>query len=182
MHQPMRHGARQTPDEIELRRPTTADGAAMWDLVRRDQVLDDNSCYAYLLLCRHHAETCVVAYRSVTLAGFVSAYIPPRQPDVLFVWQIAVNPALRQRGLGKRLLRKAMALPACKSVRYLEATVSPSNRASRRMFQAFADEHSAEFRIGGGFSRAVFPSASHEEEPLIRIGPLELADACISRS
>jgi L-2,4-diaminobutyric acid acetyltransferase len=173
---------RDRMDAVEFRNPAVADGAAMWDLVRHDAALDTNSCYAYLLLCRHHAATCVVAHEGHALAGFVSAYIPPRQPDVLFVWQIVVNPLFRQRGLGKRLLQHAFELPACAALRYIEATVSPSNRASRRMFRSFADEMSAEMRILAGFGREDFPSQNHEDEPLVRIGPLEPTDADFSGS
>lgn len=176
------HGKRGLSNGIKFRNPAVADGCAMWELVRQDPSLDTNSCYAYLLLCRHHAQTCVVAHEGETLAGFVSAYIPPRQPDVLFVWQIVVHPRFRKRGLGKRLLRHALNLPACSALRFLEATVSPSNRASRRMFQSLADEMCAALHVGDCFGREDFPSQNHEHEPLVRIGPLETVDASISGS
>lgn len=139
-------------------------------------MLDTNSCYAYLLLCRHHAETCVTAMQKDRLAGFVTAYFPPAQPDTIFVWQIAVADFMRKQGLGRRMLRHLLQMPACAKAKYLEATVSPSNLASMRLFQSLAEELGVPFQADQGFHREHFRELDHEDEPLIRIGPLE--DGC----
>lgn len=161
---------------VEIRNPTAYDGAAIWKLVAQDPVLDTNSCYAYLLLCRHHAETCVVAMQEDRLAGFVTAYFPPAQPDTIFVWQIAVSDFMRKKGLGRRMLRHLLKTPAGAKAKYLEATVSPSNLASLRLFQSLAKELGVPFQADQGFHREHFRELDHEDEPLIRIGPLE--DGC----
>lgn len=159
-------------DEITLRKPGVRDGAALWRLVRRSGTLEENSCYAYLLLSTHFSTTCVVAERDGEVVGFVAAYVPPTRPDVLFVWQIGVDVSARRRGLGKRLLKHLVTLRGAHGARFLEATVTPSNLPSRRLFTSFAEEIGVAFREQDGFSREDFGGESHEAERLLRIGPL----------
>lgn len=149
------------------------DGPALWALVRASGRLDANSPYAYLLLCTHFADTCVIAERNGRVVGFVTAYRPPSNPEVIFVWQIAVAVAARGRGIAKRLLRTLLERPACAGVRFLEATVTPSNHPSKKLFHAFARSLDVRCTEAGGFAEDLFPRCAHELELLIRIGPLD---------
>jgi len=162
---------RRKGDMVTLRSPVPRDGARLWDFVRRSGVLEENSCYAYLLLSTHFANTSVVAELNGQVVGFVAAYLLPNRPNVVFVWQIGVDPGCRRSGLGKRLLRHLISLQHVRNARFLEATVTPSNRPSRRLFESFAAEFGAGCRDMEGFSPEDFAGA-HEEERLLRIGPL----------
>lgn len=157
---------------ITLRAPSKRDGAAMWELAR-SSALELNTCYAYLLLASHFSGTCVLAECNGQLLGFVAAYRPPTKPDVVFVWQIGVSEAARARGLGKRLLRELLRMPACEGVKYLEATVAPSNAPSTRLFVGLAREHGVACERSRGFEPSDFANSDHESEELFRIGPLE---------
>ncbi|MBX3666744.1 MAG: diaminobutyrate acetyltransferase, partial [Burkholderiales bacterium] len=95
-----------------LREPRITDGAAIHRLVRACPPLDLNSPYAYLLLCAHHAGSCVLAEQDAGPAGFVSAYRLPARADTVFVWQVAVAPAARGQGLALRMLEHLLARPA----------------------------------------------------------------------
>lgn len=163
---------RASTDPITLRCPVVQDGAALWQLVKRAGVLEENSCYAYLLLSTHFASTCVVAERAASIVGFVAAYIPPTRPEVLFVWQIGVDADARRSGLGKRLLKHLVSLPGARSVHFLEATVTPSNAPSSRLFASFAEELGVACQETQGFSCEDFGGETHEAEQLLRIGPL----------
>lgn len=156
-----------------IRETTADDGAAVWSLVRRAGTLDLNTPYCYLLLCDAFRGTCRVAESDGRIVGFVSALIRPDRPDTLFFWQIAVEPAMRGQGLGLALLRDAFR-GAAGRVHFVEATVSPSNRASGKLFEAFARELEAVLVRGdGGYRADDFPTETeHEEEPLLRIGPI----------
>jgi L-2,4-diaminobutyric acid acetyltransferase len=160
--------------EFTLRSPTVDDGAAIWQLVRETGVLDENSAYAYLLLCRDFARTSLVAERDSQLAGFVTAYRPPQRLQMLFVWQISVSQSARRQGLGLRLLSELVT--RCRdeesAIEFVEATVAPSNAASRRLFDALAEQLGVPLRSVEGFTEADFPPGGHEAEPLIQIGPL----------
>ncbi|MGD2132292.1 MAG: diaminobutyrate acetyltransferase [Maricaulaceae bacterium] len=162
-------------DAIQLRRPTANDGSAVWELVREVGVLDTNSTYAYLLLCRDFADTCVVAERDGALVGFVTGYRPPKEQDVIFVWQVGVAKQARGRGLASDLLDHLLASEGCRGVRFLETTVSPSNAASRALFEALARRLDTELVESRGFPVDMFPGSGHEAEPRLRIGPFDPA-------
>jgi L-2,4-diaminobutyric acid acetyltransferase len=160
------------PEPVKLRTANVGDGAALWRLVERSGGLELNSCYAYLLLSTHFQDTCVVAESGGGIVGFVTAYVPPTKPDVIFVWQIGVDASARRSGLGKHLLAHLVALPGASRARFLEATVAPSNQASRRLFFSFAEKLGVPCAEGDGFSHEDFGGESHETERLIRVGPM----------
>ncbi|GGX31765.1 L-2,4-diaminobutyric acid acetyltransferase [Pigmentiphaga litoralis] len=148
-----------------------SDGAAIQQLIQDAPPLDVNSTYAYLLLCLHFRDTCVVAEQNGQLAGFISAYVPPRHPDVLFVWQVAVHPSARGKRLGAAMLTELLARDAVAPVRVVETTVSPDNAASRRMFARLADDLHAPLEEQTLFPPTLFGGADHDDERLLRIGP-----------
>jgi len=147
----------------------------MWRLVQ-DSTLDSNSPYAYLMLARYFAETCVLAERDGELGGFVSAFIPPEQPDALFVWQVGVGPLARGRGLATQLVAAALARKVDEGVRFVEATVTPSNSASLALFRGIAAKLGTRCKEAPCFAADLFPGNGHEEELLLRIGPFDPSD------
>ncbi|UCD69028.1 MAG: diaminobutyrate acetyltransferase [Betaproteobacteria bacterium] len=158
---------------IVITNPVPADAAQIHELISRCRPLDVNSTYAYLLLCHHHADTCVVARSGNHLVGFISGYVLPRDPDTLFVWQVAVHPEARGARLGARMLEHLMKRESAKTVHFMETTVSPSNAASRRMFQRFACLLRAAVEQEMLFDRDAFGQQDHEEEVLLKIGPFD---------
>jgi L-2,4-diaminobutyric acid acetyltransferase len=113
----------------------------------------------------------VVAEEGGELLGAVIGFRPPDAPDTLFVWQIMVAERGRNRGLGRRMLLWLARHNAAPGVRYLAATVTPSNQASQRMFRGFARAVGAACEESLLFPAALFPGGGHEEERLFRIGP-----------
>ena len=157
---------------IKIRTPKIADAAAIERLVADSGVLDRNSCYCYLLLCRDFAKTCVVAETTGEPVGFATAYLPPSRDGTVFVWQIAIAASARRQGLALRMLHELLALPACREIQFVEATVSPSNDASRRLFFKLAESLQVPCHVETGFTAEHFGGDDHEEEELFRIGPL----------
>ncbi len=158
----------------ELRLPNKADASAIHRLIEQCPPLDLNSIYTYLLLSEHFRQTCVLAEGPQGPDGFISAYIPPGKPDVLFVWQVAVHERARGRSLGRRMLLDLLARTGLSSIRYIETTVGPDNAASRGMFTGLARRLQAEVSESALFDRHLFGDACHDDERLIRIGPLRL--------
>ena len=164
-------------DEIRFRSAVPQDGARLWQLVRDAGTLELNSAYFYLIFATDFGETCLVAERDGALVGAVIGYRPPREPDTAFVWQVGVAPALRGQGLGKTLLRQWLKLPALQDARWLTATISDDNEASRRLFESAARELGVGCEVVPHFTADLFP-ANHPAEPMYRIGPLAESGPC----
>lgn len=162
---------RPSKSQIRIESPSAGDGPGLWRLARDSGELDLNSPYAYLLWCRDFSATSVVARADGECVGFVTGYRRPEAGETLFVWQVAVDPAYRGQRIGVRMLdgiADAMKRLGC---RYMEATVTPDNVASARMFASFARAHGAPLARSEGFESTLFPD-NHQPEDLIRIGPL----------
>lgn len=158
--------------EFDHREPTAEDAAAIARLIASCPPLDPNSLYCNLLQTTHFAGTCIVAERDGRLAGWISGYRPPADPDAMFVWQVAVHPIARGAGLGVAMLQALFARPAVAGAGRLVTTITPSNAASRRMFARFAEERGAALRSEPWFDRDRHFGGRHESEELISIGPL----------
>jgi L-2,4-diaminobutyric acid acetyltransferase len=149
------------------------DGATLWRLVQDAGTLELNSPYTYVLMSTHFSDTCLLAESDDgEPLGVVVGYRPPTDPEAVFVWQVAVAPEARGQGLGRRLLEELVARTAGDGVRYLEATVTPDNEPSRKLFRSFARELDTKCRVEDFMGREVFPG-THEAEDLFRIGPIE---------
>ncbi|HRL22170.1 MAG TPA: diaminobutyrate acetyltransferase [Alcaligenes sp.] len=164
-----------TSQDLVLRAPQTQDAAAIHQLIAECPPLDLNSVYVYLLLCQHFRHTCVLAERAGHVDGFISAYFLPDQPEVLFVWQVAVHQRARGQRLGQTMLEHLkQRLDGC-ALRFLETTVSPDNLASRGLFNAMARRWQAPLQEQEFFQSTLFGRQAHDAEPLLRIGPLGAA-------
>lgn len=156
---------------IRYRNPIPEDGQKVWKLIRDAGTLDLNSAYCYLLLSDYYRDTCVIAEDGHEIAGFLSSFYSPREERTLFVWQIAVADAYRKRGIGKAMLSHLLDREIHRKMVYLEATVSPANIASDRLFQSMARDQAVSVQITSGYKAQLFPEQKHEDEPLYRIGP-----------
>lgn len=162
-----------THRKIILREPIPQDAAWIWRLVRETGVLDLNSSYLYLLLCRDFSKSCIVAVDGLRVVGFITGYRLPESPRTLFVWQVGVSQSARRRGIASRMLTALIVnCHQHAEVEYLEATVAADNQASRRLFRKYAEQHGLDFMEETGFTEADFGFGDHAAEPRLRIGPL----------
>jgi len=158
---------------IVFRHPDAADGKDLWEITKASGSLDLNSVYHYLIMCRHFGETSLVAERQGQVVGFVTAYIPPASLETIFVWQVAVDANERGQGLGVQLLTHVFENAHKMGAKYLDATITPSNRASIGLFTAAARSLDAPFVFEEEFfSAADFGKNVHEAEVLFHIGPI----------
>ncbi|MBM7571192.1 diaminobutyrate acetyltransferase [Aquibacillus albus] len=159
-------------ETVSFELPTLEDGSAMWELVN-NSTLDQNSAYKYIMMCEYFAETCVVAKENGKLVGFVTAFIPPKRQDVIFVWQVGVDPSQRGKGIASKLLNELINRKACENIRFVEATVTPSNKASQSLFRKLAREYNTKCSVSDLFTEDLFPSDDHEAELNFRVGPIQ---------
>jgi L-2,4-diaminobutyric acid acetyltransferase len=153
-----------------LRRPRASDGSTLWRMARDSGSLDLNSPYAYLLWADQFSATSVIAEVDGEPAGFITGHLVPGREHVLFIWQVAVAPSFRGLGLAGRMLDEL--IEQSPAITAVEATVTPSNVPSRRLFEALARRHDCACTESPHFSSDHFPRAGHEPEPMLHIGPL----------
>jgi len=154
-----------------FRKPTLDDGAAVWELVKSTGVLDLNSPYSYLMWCQNFGETSVVVEKDDEIVGFVSGFVKPEKPDRLFIWQVAVAESQRGKGLASKMLHHLLERQSCKNVHFVEATVTPSNIASQKLFKRLARNLDTHIKVSTCFSADDFPEEGQEEELTHEIGP-----------
>lgn len=162
-------------DIITLRKPKATDGYALHKLVERCAPLDPNSVYCNLLQCSDFADTAVAAEdENGELVGFISGYRPPKRPDTLFVWQVAVDSRCRGKKLGQKMLFELAERLAPEGVRFIETTITPGNVASETLFARVFAALSAPVERSVLFSRDEHFEGKHDDEVLYRAGPFKL--------
>lgn len=148
----------------------------MHRLVAETEVLDLNSTYTYLLMATDFASTSIVAEKDGQICGLITGYHPPARPEVLFVWQVAVAASARGTGLASAMLDDLVHRVRAERRGHpvtVEATVAPSNTASRAFFGAFARRNGVPLIEEPRFTAAhLTADQSHEDEPTVRIGPI----------
>lgn len=145
---------------------------ALHQLVNDCPPLDNNSAYCNLLQCSHFRGTSIAAVRDGVLLGSVTGYRVPDRTDTLFVWQVAVHPSARGRGLARTMLHKLLELQSTQNIRYVETSITSGNEASTRLFTGFAKEKNTKITRSVMFDKSMHFNNGHETEYLFQIGPL----------
>ncbi len=156
-----------------IRKPDLSDGNNIYKLAQLSKPLDLNSIYSYLLICSHFDQTSAVAEKEDELVGYVSGYKHPHKDDTLFIWQVAVHPTMRGEGLATRMLKNILKREELLNINYMEATITPSNTKSRNLFKSIAVQYNTNYHESIFLECELFGEYSHEEEKLLRIGPLK---------
>ena len=163
--------------DLKFRMPQGSDGAGIWQLVREAGSLDENSMYCNLLQCTHFAKTCILAESAGEIAGWLSAYIPPDEPETLFVWQVCVAEHARGQGLARKLVEGVLEREACANVTSLKTTITPDNSASWALFRGVARSLGAPLDHAAHFEKDAHFGGAHETEHLVTIGPFGSAQS-----
>lgn len=163
--------------KLAFRTPRPEDGSDIWQLIQDCGPLDENSMYCNLLQCDHFSDTCVVAEFEGEIAGWVSAYVLPSEPDTLFVWQVAVHEKARGMGVAKRMLTHLLERDCCADVTKLKTTITKDNDASWALFNAFADRMDAPLEYDAHYERHDHFDGKHDTEYMVTIGDFGAAAA-----
>ena len=160
------------PDLLKIREPHVRDGAAVHKLIETCPPLDTNSMYCNLLQSTHFSETSALADFDGKPYGFISGYIRPDSPSILFIWQVAVHEDARGLGLGKKMLSDILNREACNDIESLQTTITQNNKASWGLFRSFARDMDADCHDEVLFERRAHFKGAHDSEHLLTIGPL----------
>lgn len=156
------------------RTPSKRDGAKLWKLVKDSGKLDVNSPYFYITMSHWFSNSCMIVedINNDRIIGAVVGFRQPEHRNRLFIWQITVHEDYRGQGIALKLLDE---LASQSGTEYVEATISPSNAASRRLFEKWSAMIKADMikSESEGFGIELFPEQAHEQEDLYIIGPLK---------
>lgn len=133
--------------------------------------LDLNSCYSYYLITNHFSKTSLVGISGSEIVSFVSGYFLPDKPTHLFIWQVAVSSKMRGRGVANAMLNELINEYRDK-IEYIEATVNPSNNASKSLFKKLSKSLDAPFSEAE-FIKEGELEENHEAEILLQVGKIE---------
>lgn len=167
----------ESNEYLKIRKPQLGDGSAIYELVKASPPLDINSRYSYLLVCSHFDDTSAVVLDNEEIVGYISAYPHPHRDDTLFIWQVAVHPDFRHRGLAKSMIMNILGRNGLEKILYLEASVTPSNMVSKSFFKRLASHLGIPCQTSSFFPSNFFGETRHEEEWLLRMGPLNESTA-----
>lgn len=159
-------------ENLELRSPRPTDAYQLNRLVAASPPLDSNSVYCNLLQCLHFADTSVAALINDEVVGFISAYCPPNEPEILFVWQVVVAESVRGSGLAKHMLGWLVDQPATEKAIGLATTITLKNTASWALFESFARDCGVIPAKSLLFQKERHFASQHDDEYLLRITPL----------
>lgn len=159
---------------LTLDKPTLQDSPDIYNLVTSSKPLDVNSRYAYMLVASHFRETSIVARENNKVVGFISGYILPNFPNILFIWQVAVDSSQRGKGLALLLLETLLQRGNLQDINFIDTTINPSNIASQKLFQKLAKKLNTDIENQLCFSKSLFEEDAHEDEVLYRIGPINI--------
>jgi L-2,4-diaminobutyric acid acetyltransferase len=162
------------PVPFRIRSLETTVGMTLHRFVHACFPLDPNSPYCNLLQCSHFQSTSVAAINAGDLVGSVTGYRIPDRPDTLFIWQVAVHPEERGKGLARTMLHDLLKRMARQGIRFIETTITPGNEASWKLFTGFAAEQNADLVRSVMFDQESHFEGVHETEYLFRIGPFEI--------
>lgn len=164
-----------TKQFMQIRPPEATDGSALHRLVDSCPPLDGNSIYCNLLQCLHFGQSSAVVGSEGQLVAALTAYVPPQQPDTLFVWQVAVAESARGKGVAQQMLEHILRRPELDAVRFIDTTITADNAASWRLFSKFADYLGTSHCKRLLFDKETHFSGRHDSEWLMRIGPFDMA-------
>lgn len=161
-----------TTTQLHYRSPSKSDGAKIWSIVKDSGKLDVNTPYFYATMSHWFSSSCMLVedVHNNCLVGVIIGFRQPENPNTLFIWQITVAKEYRGQEIALKLVDK---LASEADIQYVEATIAPSNAASRRLFEKWAAKQQAAIEKSEGFGVEIFPNEAHEQEDLYRIGPLK---------
>lgn len=156
---------------IQYRLPRPEDGLAVSHLIRSCKPLDENSLYCNLLQCDHFASTSIAAedVQNGALVGWISGYLIPDEPNVLFIWQVAVDGSVQGKGVAGRMLRELLARDKCRRVTALKTTITADNEASWALFSSFARRCGGNLLRQPHFEHAAHFGGKHATEHMVTI-------------
>ncbi|MCG3864775.1 MULTISPECIES: diaminobutyrate acetyltransferase [unclassified Photobacterium] len=149
--------------------PTAKDGDDVFTLIANCPPLDTNSSYCNFLQTTHFSNTSVITKYDGEIAGFISGYQKPNQPNTLFIWQVAVAPQFRGKGLAYTMLEHLLNRDSLNNINAIETTITEENDASWALFKKLDARNSNNGEVSTFLDKNIHFKGKHDTELLYRI-------------
>ncbi|MCG9681788.1 diaminobutyrate acetyltransferase [Vibrio sp. Isolate23] len=149
--------------------PSAEDGHDIFKLIAQCPPLDTNSSYCNFLQSTHFRQTCLLARYKGEISGFVSGYRKPEEPSTLFIWQVAVAPNFRGKGLALRMIDALLARDALQNITAIETTITQGNGSSWALFKKVDARNGLQGSISTFLDQNTHFKGEHDTEYLYRI-------------
>ncbi|WP_104400807.1 diaminobutyrate acetyltransferase [Vibrio penaeicida] len=149
--------------------PCAEDGDDIFNLIAQCPPLDTNSPYCNFLQSTHFRQTCILARCDGKVSGFVSGYLKPDDPNTLFVWQVAVSPKHRGKGLAYQMIKLLLARKSLQGACAIETTITRENDASWALFKKIDSENGLQGNVSTFLDKRTHFKGKHDTEYLYRI-------------
>jgi L-2,4-diaminobutyric acid acetyltransferase len=161
---------------FEFRTPKSTDGQAVHNLIKRCPPLDPNSLYCNLLQCSYFRDSSITVEHKGEIAGFISGFVTHNKPEILFVWQVAVDTKYRGLGLAKKMILELVKRKGLENIRYIETTITPDNTSSWQLFKSVSVALETKLNSKTLFDQETHFNNQHASEQLVKIGPFNTRD------
>ncbi|MDX1301295.1 diaminobutyrate acetyltransferase [Photobacterium sp.] len=160
-----------TKDEYKwvFRAPNIGDGDQVHKLIAACSPLDVNSSYCNFLQSTHFRQTCIIAECNDEIAGFISSYLKPENNRELFVWQVAVAPKYRGKGLAFHMLKELLMRDSLEQVKAVETTITKDNQGSWSLFKKLDKANDSQGSVTTFLDEHKHFKGKHDTEYLYRI-------------
>ncbi len=116
-----------------------------------------------------YRKTSVVAELDGQPVGVALAYIPPYDPETLFIWQLTLAEHEQDKGLASLMLGQLIRREACVGVTRVQTTISADNEPAWSLFRRFARWQRSRLDIRPFITQALDPHRRHEGENMVTI-------------
>jgi L-2,4-diaminobutyric acid acetyltransferase len=159
----------QEKDQWVFRVPNIKDGDGIHQLIASCPPLDVNSSYCNFLQSSHFNKTCVLAEHDGNVAGFISGYLKPDNNAHLFIWQVAVSPQYRGKGLAFHMLKELLMRDNLQQVEAIETTITKDNEGSWSLFKKLDKAHGSNGSVTTFLDENEHFQGKHDTEYLYHI-------------
>ncbi|GEM_PF-3598627 len=114
---------------VEYRKASVEDAKEIHTIVKNTPGIDDNSLYYYSLWLKEFDQSNVVATQNNKIIAFLTAFRKPKDPETLFLWQLAAIPRHGVPDLGVRLAYHLIDYEIDNNLSGVEATIDLNNKS-----------------------------------------------------
>ena len=154
---------------LRFRAPQASDAAEISLLLKESGAPTHSELHRSLLQSDQFRETCGVVEIAGDIVGWISAYLPPFDPESLYVWQIAVSKKARGLGVAHRMLLDLMNRDICDGVRRLQISIRFDDPDGWEFIQRYADIRGASMAVQANYLRDVSASGLQPTEHLVTV-------------